>query len=125
MNRKLDIVVYGATGSTGKFVCEYIQKTYNDVRWAIVGHDKARLDELKKSLSLNENVGVFCANANDLAALQQLASQCRVVLNAAGPYISLGTEIIHACVNAGTHYVDVCCELPFSRTVIDKFHDEA
>ena len=124
-NRPYDVILYGATGITGKLVCEYISNNYSRVKWAIAGKDKPSLDELKKRLHLNENVGVCAASADDLNALQQLVSQCRVLVNAAGPYQNVGTQIIEACVNVGTHYVDVCAELPFARTVIDKFHDEA
>ena len=50
-NRELDIVVYGATGFTGALVADYLLDRYGcdqDLRWAIAGRSRARLEDLRK-----------------------------------------------------------------------------
>lgn len=46
LDRELDIVVYGATGFTGRLVVEYLHKQYgvnSDVNWAMAGRNKSKL----------------------------------------------------------------------------------
>ena len=67
----------------------------------------------------------FESNADDFENLRQIASQAKVFVNLAGSYVSSGTAIIEACVEAKTHYVDIAAELPFIRKSIDMYHREA
>jgi hypothetical protein len=47
------VVVWGATGFTGRLVCEHLVRSYadKDVRWAMAGRNKERLEQVKDSLS--------------------------------------------------------------------------
>jgi short subunit dehydrogenase-like uncharacterized protein len=123
--RSYDIVVYGAYGLTGKLLCEFVNKTYNNLKWGIAGKDKRCLEDVKNKLKLKESVAIFVADSDDKSALQHIVSQTKVLLSVAGPYINVGTPLIEACVAAGTHYCDITAELPFIREVIDKYHKEA
>ena len=50
---KYDIIIFGATGFTGKLVVEYFLKNYGfnnpKLNWAIAGRSKTKLEKLKKS----------------------------------------------------------------------------
>jgi short subunit dehydrogenase-like uncharacterized protein len=49
--RQYDLVVYGATGYTGKYVAEYVQENIaTDLRWAIAGRSGEKLGDLAKEL---------------------------------------------------------------------------
>ena len=60
--REYDIIVFGATGFTGRLVVEYIVEQYglkNNrlFRWAIAGRDVKKLENLKSELlKINEEV---------------------------------------------------------------------
>jgi short subunit dehydrogenase-like uncharacterized protein len=66
MKRQLDFVVYGAYGLTGKLFCDFINKNYPNVKWAIVGKQEDRLEEVKYRLKLKDSVEVIRCNSSDL-----------------------------------------------------------
>ena len=50
-NRELDVVVYGATGFTGRLVAEYLNNQYGvngDVKWAMAGRSQAKLESVRE-----------------------------------------------------------------------------
>ena len=50
--KKLDIVLFGATGFTGELTAEYLARALlkESFRWAIAGRDIEKLERLKKRL---------------------------------------------------------------------------
>ena len=45
LSRQYDIVVFGATGYTGKLCAEYIAESLpTDVKWAVAGRSHSKLD---------------------------------------------------------------------------------
>jgi short subunit dehydrogenase-like uncharacterized protein len=49
-----DLVLFGATGFTGKIVAEYLAGKYtgeNKLNWAIVGRSKSKLENVRKDLA--------------------------------------------------------------------------
>ena len=42
MSRDFDLVLFGATGFTGKLVAEYLSKSKESARWAIAGRNQAK-----------------------------------------------------------------------------------
>ena len=55
MNREFDIILWGATGFTGKLVAEYFANQYgcngSKLKWAIAGRNEGKLNLLKSSLT--------------------------------------------------------------------------
>ncbi len=49
MDRKYEIILYGATGFTGQLCAKYFQENYTDLNWAIAGRDKKKLEQLNDS----------------------------------------------------------------------------
>ncbi len=50
-NREFDVIVWGATGFTGRLVAQYLaQNAPYDIKWAIGGRAAAKLSEIKKNL---------------------------------------------------------------------------
>lgn len=126
--REFDVVVYGASGFTGQLVAEYLNQRYGvsgELRWALAGRNAEKLRATIAESGLPEDLEVIVADSADAAALQALAERTRVVLTAVGPYQLYGSELVRACVDAGTDYVDLCGEPNWMREMIDTHADAA
>eukprot|EP01039_Chlorochromonas_danica_P000524 gene524-563_t len=123
--RPLDIIVYGASGLVGKLICEYLIRNYPDLRWAMSGKDEDQLMKVAEQLHLQDKIPIYVVEAHDMDAMRAIFSRTAVLLSVAGPYLKIGLTIIEACVDSGTHYVDITGEPPFIRKSIDAIHDRA
>jgi short subunit dehydrogenase-like uncharacterized protein len=118
MSREFDVVLFGATGFTGKLVAEYLASR-KPARWAIAGRNKAKLEALGFALP------IVVADAHDRTALDAVARRAKVVCTTVGPYASYGSDLVAACATAGTHYCDLTGEVHWMREMIDAHHDLA
>lgn len=116
--REFDLIVFGATGFTGKLVAEYLARQ-PPKRWAIAGRNKEKL------AALGIDVPIVIVDAMDPAACADVARRTRVVCTTVGPYTKYGAALVGACAEAGTHYCDLTGELNFMRATIDAHHDRA
>ena len=123
MEKNLDIVVYGATGFTGKLCAKYLSENSVDLNWAIAGRNKEKLEELKKELSLD--VDIFIAESNDEKALDNITKNTKVVLSTAGPFHRYSSNLVKSCVKNSSDYVDITGEFFWIRDMIDLHHEEA
>jgi short subunit dehydrogenase-like uncharacterized protein len=120
-DRKYDIVLYGASGFTGRQTAEHCRRfAPSRLRWAIAGRNRSKLDAVNPA-----GVDVVVADAQDDDALNRLAGQARVVASTAGPFSLYGTKLVDACVRNRTHYCDISGETPWIRRLIDRHHAEA
>ncbi|MGC0328478.1 short subunit dehydrogenase-like uncharacterized protein [Streptomyces sp. SAI-170] len=110
-DRPYDIVLFGATGFVGRLTAEYLAAHAPEgLRWAIAGRDEAKLDRLRQSLP---GVGVLRADVADPDSVRDLARHARVVASTVGPYVRYGEELVAACADAGTDYLDLTGEPEF------------
>ena len=123
MEKNLDIVVYGATGFTGKLCAKYLSENSVDLNWAIAGRNKEKLEELKKELSLD--IDIFIAESNDEKALDNITKNTKVVLSTAGPFHRYSSNLVKSCVKNSSDYVDITGEFFWIREMIDLHHEEA
>ncbi|KRR23811.1 saccharopine dehydrogenase [Bradyrhizobium lablabi] len=124
---KFDIVVYGATGFTGQLVAEYLAERYKGdatLKWAMAGRSKDKLASVRDAVGAPKETPLIVADAGDPASLKAMVGQARCVISTVGPYQLYGNELIAACVEAGTDYVDLCGEPIWMRQMIDK-HEAA
>jgi len=120
-DRKYDIVLYGASGFTGRQTVEYCRQfAPSHLRWAIAGRNRSKLQSVNSA-----EADVLVADAQDDHALNSLAEQARVVLSTAGPFSLYGTKLVDACVRNRTHYCDITGETPWIRQQIDRHHAQA
>ena len=126
MNREFDIVVFGATGYTGQFVVEEVattlQKENTKFTWAIAGRNKNKLNEVLKTASKQVNqeldgIGLIEADVSNEESLLAMCKRTRLVMNCVGPYRLYGEPVIKACIEAGTHHVDISGEPCYMETV--------
>jgi short subunit dehydrogenase-like uncharacterized protein len=124
--RDLSVVVFGASGVTGRRVAAYLAERAAEVgaRWAVAGRDPAKLERVLGEIGVAAPETIVAAVA-DPSSLAAMASRTRVVLDLVGPYTLYGTPVIEACVTGGAHYVDLTGEMPFMRQTVDAFHDRA
>jgi len=123
MTRPYDLIVFGATGFTGRLIAEYLQKTqaaHPTLRWAMAGRSLSKLTEVRAELGADESLPLLTADAADTAALGRLAAQARVVISAVGPYQLYGNALVQACARAGTDYVDLCGEPGWMAKMIPR-----
>jgi short subunit dehydrogenase-like uncharacterized protein len=126
--REFGIIVYGATGYTGKLVCEYLHAQYgtdSDVKWAMAGRSLEKLEAVRADLGISEAVPLVVADASSLDSIESLASRTKVVLTTVGPYQLYGSDLVAACAKAGTDYVDLCGEPAWMHEMIAAHGDAA
>ena len=116
--RDFDLIVFGATGVTGREVARYLTEV--GANWAAAGRDPAKLERTLAAVDA-EPAACMAADVGDPGSLAEMASRGAVVLNLVGPYTSRGRPVIAACVEAGTHYADLTGEIPFVRETIAEF----
>lgn len=128
-NREFDVIVYGATGFTGTLVAEYLLRQYGldgDLKWSIAGRSASKLEAVRSSLGEGAaNLAITVADSGDRSALAELASRTRVVITTVGPYALYGSNLVSACVEAGTDYCDLAGEVQWIRKMVDKHHERA
>ena len=124
--RDLDVVVFGATGVTGRRVAAYLAERAPETgtRWAAAARDPVKLERVlgEAGASAPETI---VADVDDPDSLAAMASRTRVVLNLVGPYTTYGRPVIEACVAGAAHYADLTGEIPFVRRIIDDFDARA
>ncbi len=126
-NRELDIVVYGATGYTGKLVAAYLYAQYGvggEVSWAMAGRSLEKLEAVRNDLGISTGLPLLVADASDSMSVVAMVERTSVVLTTVGPYQLYGSDLVAACVKAGTDYVDLCGEPNWMNEMIEA-HNEA
>jgi short subunit dehydrogenase-like uncharacterized protein len=123
--RNYDVVVFGATGFTGRLAAEYLARSGAGVRLAIAGRDQRKLAATQRSLQdLAPDVpavGVIRADVNDPESLRVMAQHTRVLITTVGPYREYGEPVVRACVQAGTDYVDLTGEPAFLADIVERY----
>jgi len=125
--REFDVVVYGATGYTGRLVAEYLVKEYggSTVHWAMAGRSESKLAAVRDEIGAPAETPFIVADAGDEGSLRTMADRAHVVLTTVGPYQLYGSDLVAACAVAGTDYVDLCGEPAWMRAMIDAHHETA
>lgn len=127
MSRDYTVVVLGATGFTGRLVCKYMASQVANGRfvgkWAIAGRNQTKLSDLCSALALN--VPTLYCDTSDVASLEAIASNAKVILTCVGPYKLYGAPVVKACVEHGTQYCDITGEPYWIKEMIDAYHTKA
>ena len=122
--RDLDVVLYGASGFTGRLVARWLA-AHPGARVGLAGRSAERLrearDEVAAAASASWDPPLIACDAADEAALRALAERTRVVVSTAGPFSLCGTPLVGACAAAGTDYLDINGEVPWVREVVERY----
>jgi short subunit dehydrogenase-like uncharacterized protein len=135
--REFDIILFGATGFTGRLVAEYLAAK-RPAKWAIAGRNADKLKALgarsgsagprstaegRREVSIEAPIVVV--DALDAKACADVARRTKVVCTTVGPYTLYGGPLVAACAEAGTSYCDLTGETNFMRATIDAHDDRA
>ncbi|MCJ9699889.1 MULTISPECIES: trans-acting enoyl reductase family protein [unclassified Bradyrhizobium] len=121
-----DLIVFGASGFTGRLVAEYLATRYGKkIKWGMAGRDLEKLATVRAEIGAPDDTLLIKADSDDEASLQALARSTRAVISTVGPFQLFGSKLVAACARAGTDYLDLSGETVWMRSMIDAHEDEA
>ena len=127
-DREFDVIIFGATGYTGKLVAEYMRDEYGDdssIKWAIAGRNMEKLDLVKQDLGLKDEVEVFEVDSSNRESLDNMTSCAKCILTTVGPYQLYGSTLVESCADNGTDYVDLTGEPGWMYEMINLCKEKA
>ena len=127
-DREFDVVIFGASGYTGKLVAEYMHDQYgndNSIKYAIAGRNIEKLLEVKKDLRLNEDISILEVDSSNLDSLDKMTKSARCILTTVGPYQLYGSKLVESCARNGTDYVDLTGEPGWMYEMINAHKETA
>jgi len=126
-NAEFDIVVYGASGFTGRLVAEYLAQRYGvggALKWAMGGRDLAKLTRVREEIGAGA-APLIVADTGDERSLQAMVDRSRAIITTVGPYQLYGEPLVAACAASGGDYLDLCGEPAWMRMMIDRYDAKA
>ncbi|XP_057769645.1 probable mitochondrial saccharopine dehydrogenase-like oxidoreductase At5g39410 [Salvia miltiorrhiza] len=132
-SKAYDVVIFGASGFTGKYVIREALKFLNAPNsplksLALAGRSPSRLSEALTWASAPNpppQIPLLTADTSDGESLARLASQARIILDCVGPFRLYGQPVVAACVDSGCDYLDICGEPDFMERMEASYHDTA
>lgn len=130
MTRELDVVIFGATGFTGKYTVLHAVKLLSDLKWGIAGRSQQKLESVLKEIGKKADtdlskIPIIIADVGDELSLEKMARQTKIVVNCCGPYRFYGEAVIKACIKESTHHVDVSGEPQFMERMQLEYNELA
>ena len=151
---QLDLVLFGATGYTGKLAVEYLVDQYiyknknvkaesgseeekeKKLMFGIAGRSKVKLEnvlyEIKSTGKYNDikddidkRISIIECDAFTPKSVEAMIQKTSVVVTTVGPYAKYGENIINACCKYGVDYVDLTGEFSWVKRMINKYDDDA
>lgn len=115
------VVVFGATGFTGKLVVSALLSL--GVKNVILGgRDEDKLEALAQA---HGGLAYRVADARRPETLPALVRGAHVVVDTAGPFIELGEPVVRAAIDAGAHFLDTTGEQAYMARVLERYHGAA
>jgi len=115
------VIVYGASGYTGRLICEYLRQ--HNVPFVAAGRSADKV-----AASMGGHVpGIETADyevaevGHDVESLTDLFKGGSVVCNTVGPFSKHGPEVVEACLAAGVHYLDTTGEQDWLMTCDQQY----
>jgi short subunit dehydrogenase-like uncharacterized protein len=124
--RRFDLIVFGASGFTGKHVVKYLSERVrtNKINWALAGRSRAKLAQVASDLGLGD-LALIEADVGDEVSLRKMCAQTRLVINCVGPFRFYGEPVVRACIAEGCDYVDITGEPEFIERMVFEYGAEA
>jgi Family of unknown function (DUF5938)/Saccharopine dehydrogenase NADP binding domain len=120
MPAKRPVIVYGASGFSGRLAAEYLAEY--QIPFVAAGRNRAKIADVMKNVPGIEKVDHEVAEVeNSVPELAKLFSGAKVVCNTVGPFIYSGPIVIEACLRASCHYLDISGEQAWIREVAEKW----
>ena len=114
------VVIYGASGYTGRLIAEFLREY--QISFIAAGRNKSRIEEGLKYVPGIENADYRIVEVeHTVEALTELFKGKKVVCNTVGPFPRFGMTVVEAALNAGCHYLDTTGEQEFLLQVDNRF----
>ena len=125
--KKLDLVLFGATGFTGTQTLKHLAlHVPAGFKWAIAGRSREKLDALLPLCTDAASQPVIrLADSTDATSVDKLVASTRVVIQLAGPYGKNGEVFVAAAAKHGTHYLDLTGEIGWVAQMIELHQNAA
>ena len=126
-SRKFDIIIWGASGFTGRLVASYLFSKYGtsgNLRWAMAGRNLNKLEMVRHEVA-DETVSLVVADSNDEVSLEEMVKRTKVICTTVGPYAKYGSKLVVACIQNQVHYCDLAGEVQWMRQIIDQYNEAA
>ena len=127
-NAEFDIIVYGASGFTGRLVAEYLAQRYGvggEVKWAMAGRSADKLAQVRDEVGAPKDTPLVVADASDPASVRAMVGRAKAILTTVGPYQLYGSDLVAACAAAGTDCLDLSGEPNWMAAMIAAHDAEA
>lgn len=127
---RLDVIIFGASGFTGKWTVYEAVKLLDGLKWGVAGRNEEKLKATLKEMGDKANkdlsaIPIIIADVNDEVSLAKMAEQAKIIVNCCGPYRFYGEPVVKACINAGTHHVDISGEPQYMERMQLEYNDLA
>jgi short subunit dehydrogenase-like uncharacterized protein len=126
-SREFDIIIWGASGFTGRLVASYLFSKYGtsgNLRWAMAGRNLNKLEMVRHEVA-DETVSLVVADSNDEVSLKEMVKRTKVICTTVGPYAKYGSKLVVACIQNQVHYCDLAGEVQWMRQIIDQYNEAA
>ncbi|KAM9315922.1 saccharopine dehydrogenase-like oxidoreductase [Gastrophryne carolinensis] len=136
--RPYQLVIFGASGFTGQFVVEEVARAADgadfrdqELRWAVAGRSKKKLQEVLDKAAQRlarpqlKAIDILICDVGDAGSLAEMAKKASVVLDCVGPYRFYGEPVVKACVENGTHFIDISGERLYLESMHMKYNSQA
>lgn len=108
------VLLYGATGFSGRMIAERLHQGGHDI--VLAGRDARRLSVLAETFGAPYRI----FDLGDPQRIEHGLADIHVVLNAAGPFLRTASVMIDACIRTRTHYVDIAGEWPVFASAVSR-----
>ena len=115
----MSILIYGATGFTGRRVAEALVVAGHEV--TVAGRDTDRTRALAEVLK----VPWRAAPVEDPVALARAVEGAAIVVNCAGPFSQLGEPLLQAALAGGASFADISGEQAYARDIYERYESRA
>jgi len=123
-SKEFDIIIWGASGFTGKLVTLYLFNKYGttkDLKWAMGGRNLIKLKSVRDEVA-NKNIPIIIADSNDEVSLMNMAKRTKVICTTVGPYAKYGSKLVEVCIKSHIHYCDLAGEVQWMYKMISRHH---
>ena len=127
LSREFDVIVWGASGFTGRLVVIYLFNKYGvngDLKWAMGGRNLNKLQKVRDEVA-NNDVALVIADSDDKVSLLKMTNRTKVICTTVGPYAKYGSNLVEACIESQIHYCDLAGEVQWMHKMINSYHESA
>mmetsp|Transcript_503 Transcript_503/g.1011 ORF Transcript_503/g.1011 Transcript_503/m.1011 type:complete len:458 (+) Transcript_503:65-1438(+) len=137
-DRPVDICVFGCTGNAGRAVAHHLlcsiikikrgEGKDDPIKVGLAGRSRNKIEQLLAHVGpkgLQSDAEIIIADINDYPSMLKMAQSTKILVCCAGPFGFYGEAAVKACVEAGTHYVDITGEVPWVERMNTEYGAQA